>query len=71
MGLATTKEQADKFQHVTHRRLIAPPGKYTLQFKGRFGLFQLKDGKGEVLAPLDGDQKGEFITGVLQITFAD
>ena len=63
LGLAFTKERAEKFEHVTNRTLVAPAGKYTIQLSGRFGGgFQLKDGKGKVLAPLEGDWAGELKT---------
>lgn len=69
IGLAATKEQADKFEDVTHRRMVAPPGKYTLELSGRFGnSFLLKDGKGKVLAPLEGDWIGELTTGATPLT---
>lgn len=64
IGLAITKERAAAFEHVTNRTLVAPTGKYTIQLAGRFGdSFLLKDGKGKVLAPLDGDYIGELKSG--------
>lgn len=64
IGLAITGERAGNFEHVTNRRLVAPAGKYTMQLSERFGSsFLLKDGKGKVLAPLDGDYVGELKTG--------
>jgi hypothetical protein len=60
-----------KFEHVTHRTLVAPSGKYSLQATERFGLsFKMEDGEGKTLAPLDGDWKGELKSGVaaLEIT---
>ena len=71
LGLAITKERAEKFEHVTHRTLVAPSGKYSLQATERFGLsFKMEDGEGKTLAPLDGDWKGELKSGVtaLEIT---
>lgn len=71
IGLATSKARADKFEHVTNRRLISPAGAYDLRFKDRFGGFLLKDGKGKVLAPLDGDWKGPFSSGTLRISLVE
>ena len=69
IGLAVSKERADKFEHVTNRKLVAPAGKYSMQLEGRFGnSFLLKDGKGKVLAPLEGDWIGELQTGAGPLT---
>lgn len=69
VGLAVSKERADKFEHVTHRKLIAPAGKYSMQLEGRFGnSVRLEDGKGNVLAPLPGDWIGELKTGPAPLT---
>ena len=65
IGLAITGERAGNFEHITNRTLVAPAGKYTMQLAERFGnSFFLKDGKGNVLAPLPGDFVGEVKTGV-------
>ncbi|WP_442508634.1 WD40 repeat domain-containing protein [Novipirellula sp. SH528] len=65
IGLAINGERAGNFEHVTNRRLVAPAGKYSIQLSERFGSsFLLKDGKGKVLAPLEGDYVGELKTGV-------
>ena len=66
-----TKERAEKFEHVTHRTMVAPSGKYSLQATERFGLsFKMEDGEGKTLAPLDGDWKGELKSGVIDTDLA-
>ena len=68
LALAVTKERADAFEHVTHRWLVGPRGKYLLQATERFGTsFQLKDGDGKVLVPADGDFKGDLTTGLMPL----
>ncbi|MBC7818282.1 MAG: hypothetical protein IAG10_15455, partial [Planctomycetaceae bacterium] len=72
LGLAITKERADEFEHVTNRKLVAPAGKYSMQLGARFGdSFLLKDGKGKVLAPLEGDWVGELQTGAAPLTITN
>ncbi|MDA1049938.1 MAG: TIGR03067 domain-containing protein [Planctomycetota bacterium] len=72
IGLAVTKERAGKFEDVTNRTLVAPAGKYTMQLGGRFGdSFLLKDGKGKVLAPLEGDWIGELKTGDMPLAITN
>lgn len=69
IGLAATPARANAFEHVTHRKLVAPTGSYFIELSGRFGnAIQLKDGKGKILAPLDGDWIGELTTGVAPFT---
>ncbi len=69
IGLSVSEEH--EFEDVTNRRLTAPPGTYRLRFKDLFGGFQLSNGKGKVLAPLNGDWTGELETGALTITLAE
>lgn len=72
LGLAITKERAGKFEHVTHRTLVAPAGEYSIQLEGRFGgSFSLKDGKGKILAPLEGDWSGKLTTGETLLTITN
>ncbi len=55
IGFAISKEHAERFEHITHRTLVAPAGKYSMQLEAQFGRGgQLTDGKGKVLSPLDG-----------------
>ena len=67
LGIATSKPQADRFEHVTNRKLIAQPGTCSIRIKDRLGNFQLRDGKENVLAPLKHDWTGEFETGTRRI----
>ena len=72
LGLAVTKERAERFEHVTHRTMVAPSGKYTLQATERFGTsFLLKDGNENVLAPSDDDIKAELTTGAAQLDISN
>ncbi|MCA9226443.1 MAG: TIGR03067 domain-containing protein, partial [Planctomycetales bacterium] len=72
LGLAVTQERADAFEHVTNRRFVAPSGNYTLQATERFGTsFTLKDGDGNVLAPVDGDFRGNLTTGAATIDISN
>ena len=72
LGLAQTLLEAEKFEHVTNRKLIAPVGSYLLELSGGFGnSFLLKDGKGKVLAPLPGDWIGELKTGAMPLTVTE
>lgn len=72
VGLAVTKERADAFEHVTHRRLVAPRGKYLLKGTEHFGTsFRLEDGKGNVTFPTDSDFKGDLTTGSAKIDLSN
>ena len=72
LGLAVTKARAEAFERPTLRTLVAPSGKYSLQAVERFGLsFQMRDGNGKVLAPLEGDWKGELKTGVATVNISN
>lgn len=70
IGVAATKEQADAFEHVTQRKLIAAEGRHFMQMSARIGGFQLKDGEGNVLAPLEGDWTGTLGTGATPLIVA-
>ena len=73
LAIARDKAQKESFEHVTHRSLVGPAGKYKLQLDGRFGNRNggLRDGQGNVLAPLPGDFEGELVTGPLTIVVAE
>lgn len=63
LGIASSKQQADEFGHVTNRKLVTPEGNYRIQLTEPVGqTFLLKDGKGKQLAPLPGDWKGTLKT---------
>jgi len=72
LGIAASKEQADAFEHITNRKLIAPAGTYRLQLSGPFGTggYVVKDGKGKQLSPLEGDWAGELTTGFAPLIIA-
>ncbi len=72
LGLAVTKARAEAFERPTMRTLVAPSGKYSLQAVERFGLsFQMRDGNGQLFAPLERDWKGELKTGVATVNISN
>jgi hypothetical protein len=73
IGLALTKERADKFEGTTDLRLVAPAGRYTVRLSGYFGKKSvgLRDGKGRTLAPLDRDWEGQLTTGLSSLRVED
>lgn len=71
LGLAANKVQASGFGHITNRTLVAPVGRCRLQLSDNFGRgFLLRDGKGQQLAPLDGDWSGNLATGFTEFVVA-
>ncbi len=71
LGIASDNEQADAFEHVTHRKLIAPAGTYRVQLTGEFGSRHLlRDGKGKQLVPLKSDWIGQLTTDFASFVIA-
>ena len=71
IGIAKDKVTAEKFKDVTHRKLIAPPGKYKFKIKHYFSPSSLKDGKGNLISPNEDDWTGTVTSGWLPIEIAE
>ncbi len=68
LAIASSQEQADTFEHVTWRMLVATTGTYRLRLTYRVGgIVQLRDDDGNVLAPTEEDWKGDLETGPLEV----
>ena len=71
IGIAKDIVTAKKFKDVTHRKLIAPPGKYKFRIKHFFSPSELKDGKGNLISPNEDDWSGTVTSGWLPIEIAE
>lgn len=64
LAIAKTEQQAGSFEHITNRKIIVPTGEYRLSLKYDSARApRMQDGKGNRLAPLDGDWVGSVTSG--------
>lgn len=71
IGVLAFPHQAEDFNGKTHRKFVAPLGRYVLHLSGQFGNAALrKDRDGKILAPLKGDWTGQLKSGLTPFAIA-
>jgi hypothetical protein len=64
LAVVADKTDADKLKHPIGRVVVAAAGTYTVQYQCHLGSDgTMRDGKGRVLFPLEGDWQGMLVTG--------